>query len=715
MTTDVLSPSGHPTSITPLGEDGLGIADVVAVARRHSAEVPSISEESRARMTASVALRDRLIATGQPIYGVTTGVGDSVKHHLSPQRAAYLQDNLVRLLLVGTGPEAAPSVVRAMMLIRANCLARGHSAIRAEAVDLILALLRHDIVPVVPECGSVGASGDLAPLAYLANVLIGSGTVEHRGVRRDAAEALRDCALAPLVLQPKESLALLNGTSLMAAFATLAVHDATELAVTADVCTALTVEALTANVDHFHPRLHAQKPHPGQLRSAARIRALLEGSGLTRTHAQIVDGTPAVAEGGMQHVDQTVQERYSVRCAPHVVGVVDDTLEWSRRWVEIEVNSSNDNPLFDTGLGTVHNGGHFYGGHMGQTADALKIAVANLGDLLDRQLALLVDDKFNRGLPPVLAPHLTEGDPEAGLHHGLKGAQIAASALTAEALHRAAPATTHSRSTESHNQDKVSMGTIATRGARDVVDLVTRVAAIHLLAACQAVDLRDPDLLAPGTRAAFDAVRKLAPFIDADRRLDTDIAAIAELITSGELGRTVAPYLPELLRCEGVGWPRVQRAASPGGVDVWCGLPSEFVGVDSDLAVLDEELDPRADDVVGQPSGKVQEDWRAVQVQHSGTVLGEAQLSPQDNAMPASAQPGTGTSSWLGVSAPDDVLVDRPLDVVFAGLRGRVTTPADRGATERGLDGGLPGSSGKLCDSHHLDQHGSIVRDHRPR
>lgn len=538
-----IAPEIRSDTAVKLGDDMLGVADVVAAAFRTAEAAPVISVDARARMCASVALRDELIATGQPIYGVTTGVGDSVKHHLGPQRAGFLQDNLVRLLLTGTGSDASPEVVRAMMLIRANCLARGYSAIRPVAVELMLSLLEHDVVPMVPERGSVGASGDLTPLAYLARVLIGEGAVVYGGVRRDAGEVLRECGLTPLTLEPKEALALLNGTSFTAAFAALAVHDAAELALAADVCTALAVEALTGNADHFHPRLHAQKPHPGQMRSAARTRALLDGSRLAVSHAQILRSTPPIDGDGMRRVDRTVQERYSIRCAPHVVGVLGDTVSWAERWVETEINSSNDNPLFDTGLRTVHNGGHFYAGHLGQASDALKIAVAGVADLLDRQLAQLVDDKYNRGLPASLAPHLTDGDLEAGLHHGLKAAQITASALTAEALHRAAPATVHSRSTESHNQDKVSMGTIAARGARDVVDLAATVAAIHLIAACQAIDLRGRDGLADGTRTAYELVRAHVPFIDADRPLDADIATVAGLIRTGRLGRAVAPHL----------------------------------------------------------------------------------------------------------------------------------------------------------------------------
>jgi histidine ammonia-lyase len=243
---------------------------------------------------------------------------------------------------------------------------------------------------------------------------------------------------------------------------------------------------------------------------------------------------------GVVALDRPVQDRYSVRCAPHVTGVLVDTLEWVIRWLDVEINSTNDNPLFDPVSGAVYSGGNFYGGHVGQAMDALKLAVASVGDLLDRQVALLVDPKFSHGLTPNLAPRFDPGDPAAGLHHGFKGMQIACSALAAEALKLAGPATVFSRSTEAHNQDKVSMGTIAARDARSVVELCQEIMAIHLLAACQAVDLRGATDLGLGTRAGYELIREHVPFADSDRRFDGDIATVVELIRSGALADTIS-------------------------------------------------------------------------------------------------------------------------------------------------------------------------------
>ncbi|WP_371493710.1 aromatic amino acid lyase [Kitasatospora sp. NBC_00374] len=490
------------------------------------------------RMNRSVGLRDRLVASGEPLYGVTTGFGDRNIGHIPAAAAAELQHNLIRYHLVGSGPEACAPIVRATMLIRANCLARGCSGVRRDVVDLLLNCLRHDILPQIPERGSVGASGDLVPLCYLASLLIGEGTAVHRGERRPAREALAAAGLRPLDLQPKEALALINGTSFMAAFAVHAAAEARRLADVAEACTALAVEVLLGNRDHYHPVIHRQKPHPGQVRSAARIRALLDGSRLARDHAGVLHDNRADDDGAApehyRRLDHPIQDRYSVRCAPHVIGVLHDTLDWVDRWLDTEINSTNDNPLFDPDGDRVHNGGNFYGGHVGLAMDSLRVAVASVGDLLDRQLACVVDEKFSNGLTAGLTAPTAPGDPRAGLHHGFKGAQIACSALVAEALSLGMPATAFSRSTEAHNQDKVSMATIGARSTRTVTGLVFEAAAIQLAALCQAADLRGAHLLGPGTAEVYRLVRRHVAFMTADRRLDTELASLAEALrTSG--------------------------------------------------------------------------------------------------------------------------------------------------------------------------------------
>ncbi|QQQ79550.1 aromatic amino acid lyase [Saccharothrix sp. 6-C] len=513
----------------------LTVDRIAAVARLR---VPvGLAPRAEDRMLASARFKDELVDSGIPLYGVTTGFGDSVTRQVSPAKAAELQRNLVLYHLNGTGPTTAPDVTRATMVIRANCLARGPSAVRPVVVRTLLALLRHDILPMIPERGSLGASGDLVPLCYLAATLLGEGDVLHDGVVRPAREALAEVGVEPVVLAAKEGLALVNGTAFTAAFAALALHDARELAFVADLATAMACEALRGNASHFHPYLHAAKPHPGQSASAAVIRGLVHGSRLTTDYEDLLVRREPLGDRHFTVLEHSIQDRYSIRCAPHVNGVLRDTLEWAARWVEVEVNSSTDNPLFAAEEGQVHHGGNFYAGHVGQAADSLKVAVANVADLLDRQLALVVDEKFNAGLTPNLISRRPDGDGGLGLHHGFKGMQIACSAITAEALGNAAPSSVFSRSTEAHNQDKVSMATIAARGARTAVALCREVAAIHLLALAQAVDLRGAESASPAVRAAHALLRDHVPFADVDRRMDHDVRVVVDLIRDGSLRR----------------------------------------------------------------------------------------------------------------------------------------------------------------------------------
>lgn len=499
---------------TPPGHAHYGLADGVS-----------------ARMDSSRRTMGKLIDAGLPLYGVTTGFGDSSHRQICPQDAAELQRNLLRFLRVGVGPIAPDPVLRATMLIRANCLVRGDSAIRPEPVELLLNLLGNDLLPMIPIRGSVGASGDLAPLSYVAAALTGEGNVRCRGTAVPVADALAEHDLSPVTLLAKEGLALVNGTSFMSAFAVLAVCEARELLWAAELCTALATEIRASSTAQFAPFPHRRKPHPGQLVTAARIHALLAGSDLADRPGGAESRLSAPTQG-IRELARGVQDPYSIRCAPQVIGVLQDTLTWAADWLTVEINSSNDNPLFDTDTDTVHYSGNFYGGHVAAAAQALSSAATSVADLLDRQLQLMVDEKFNLGLPANLAAG-------PGMHHGFKGAQIAASALTAEALHLTMPASSFSRSTESHNQDKVSMGTIAARHAHTAVGLSTAVAAIHLMALLQASDLVNADKLAPATRAAYEHVRDRVPFMSRDRPLDEDIAWTAETIRTGRLRAAV--------------------------------------------------------------------------------------------------------------------------------------------------------------------------------
>jgi histidine ammonia-lyase len=375
-------------------------------------------------------------------------------------------------------------------------------------------LINHRVLPRIPSEGSVGASGDLTPLSYVAAALAGDRQVWHDGRVRPTAEAFAEFAIAPLTLQPKEGLAVMNGTAAMTGLACLALRRAEYLCRLSARITSLLALALRGNPHHFDPLLFAVKPHPGQNGIAAWIHGDLNCAAAPRQSSRL-------------------QDRYSLRCAPHVIGVAADALPWLTGFVENELNSANDNPIIDAEDEHVLHGGHFYGGHIAFAMDSLKNAVANLADLLDRQLAQLVDPKFNNGLPANLSGATGARAP---LNHGFKAVQIGASAWTAEALKLTMPASVFSRSTECHNQDKVSMGTIAARDCLRVLELTEQVAAAGLLACWQGVPLRlragelDGAQLSAPLRNMLDAVAADFELLVEDRALESDLRATIEAI-----------------------------------------------------------------------------------------------------------------------------------------------------------------------------------------
>ena len=522
----------------------LTLKDIASVARGGAPAILTNNATVRSRIDRTRRQLSELVERGTPVYGVTTGFGDSVHRHIDSNNAALHQERLIAFLGNGTGASLPEPTARAVTLIRANNLARGYSGVRIELIERLLELLNAGITPVIPEEGSVGASGDLVPLSYVAAVVTGRRKVRFRGRIVDAADALAKTGLEPLVLQEKEGLGLVNGTAYMTAIAALACLDADRLARLADVCTAMTVEVLGAITTPFHPFLHdVTKPHPGQIRSAANIRGLLTGSRMGRAYEDVIAEITSKGVKPSQSTAQ-IQDKYSIRCAPHFTGVLFDVLAWATQWVETEVNASTDNPLLDPTSGEVFSGGNFSGGHIALAMDTLKAAVSSVADLLDRQLALVVDEKFNRGLGPNLIPACPEDHPEYGLNHGFKGMQLACSSLTADALSRGMPLSAFSRSTECHNQDKVSMGATAARQARDVIEIVERVAAIHLLALCQAADLRGAHQLGR-TAAIYAKIRAKVPFVDRDRAMDQDIITVVDMIRNdtllGPVGQGIDP------------------------------------------------------------------------------------------------------------------------------------------------------------------------------
>ena len=487
--------------VCAIGEEPLSIDDLVALATGRRS--PALASRARDRMKRSADILARFHESGGEIYGVTTSVGGSIGTPVPPEYAADLSLNVLRMHGVGTGRILDEVEAAAVMTARLASLAGGLSGVRPEIAERLIELLDARMLPRIPSEGSVGASGDLTPLSYLAAILVGEREVSFRGEEVDAKTALRELGLTPLELLPKEGLALMNGTSMTTALACLCWVRARRLARLASTLTAMTSFAIRGNAIHFDERLHAAKPHPGQRRVAEWIREDLVGT--------VSDAKPV-----------RLQDRYSVRCAPQIIGVLVDALAWAETTLETELNGVSDNPIVDLDDEVVLHGGNFYGGHVGFVCDALKTAVANVADLLDRQIMLLCNPVENAGLPADLVG--VEG-PEACAHNGFKAASIAASSLTAEAMKQTMPASAFSRSTELHNQDKVPMATTAARDLIRVLDLSEQVAGFSILAVCQALDLRKTT--GAGNIAALRAsVREIVPMLHEDRRMDRDQAAV---------------------------------------------------------------------------------------------------------------------------------------------------------------------------------------------
>ncbi len=495
-----------------VGERDLRIEDVWAIATGAARARLSDAPEVLARIARSAGHVEALLARDGVIYGVNTGYGDSCTTDVPSEIVADLPLQLTRFHGCGLGQMLSPAQTRAVMAVRLAALVRGWSGVSIALAQLLGDMLAHDILPLIPGEGSVGASGDLTPLSYIAGALVGERAVLFNGQTMSAHAAFALTGLSPVRLRPKEALAVMNGTAVMTGLAALAFMRADQLSRLCARLTAMATMGLQGNPRHFDARLFAAKPHPGQARVAARIRADLQAFDTA-------------------HAPTRLQDRYSIRCAPHVIGVLEDMLPVLRAMIETEINSANDNPLFDPEDGAVLHGGHFYGGHIAFAMDSLKILVANLADLLDRQCALLVDTRFNNGLPANLSGAT---GPRAPINHGLKALQIACSAWTAEALKLTMPASVFSRSTECHNQDKVSMGTIAARDAVRVLELTEQTAAAQVIACVQALRLRmragalTPAMLGPQIAQLIEWAQ--LPFIEEDTPLDQVLRRLTEAI-----------------------------------------------------------------------------------------------------------------------------------------------------------------------------------------
>ena len=489
------------------GESLLTIEQVVAVAEGGGTVSLTQDDALLTRLDDGARFLETLLESQGSVYGVTTGYGDSCTVEVPYPEYEELPYHLVRFHGCGMGAIFGQVEARAVLSARLASLSRGYSGVRVRLLQQIVDCLNHDVVPCIPEEGSVGASGDLTPLSYVAAMLIGDRDVMHNGKVRPAREVFAELGIEPIDLKPKEALAIMNGTAVMTGLACLAFKRAEYLSRLCARITALALVALKGNDYHFDAGLFAVKPHPGQARVAAWLRQDLA--------ADVAPTNP-----------ERLQDRYSLRCAPHVIGVLEDALPMLRGFIENELNSANDNPIID-GVGEhVWHGGHFYGGHIAFAMDSLKSCVANLADMLDRQMAQLMDERYNNGLPANLSG--ATGTRKV-INHGFKAVQIAVSAMTAEALKLTMPASVFSRSTECHNQDKVSMGTIAARDCMRVLQLTEQVAACVMFAACQGFVLRTrlgdgrEHNVTQALQAFSSEVVELCGFVEEDRELESTL------------------------------------------------------------------------------------------------------------------------------------------------------------------------------------------------
>jgi histidine ammonia-lyase len=505
-----------------LGEGRLSRSEVIAVAREN-AHV-DLSDRGRAAMEQTAAVVSEHARSGEPAYGISTGFGSLANVVIPPERRAELQRSVVRSHAAGLGPPVEREVVDAMMLLRARSLAMGFSGVRPVVVERIVALLNAGVTPVVPEYGSLGASGDLAPLAHCALVLVGEGEVlDDAGDPRPAAPVLAAAGIEPLELAPKEGLALINGTDGMLGMLVLALADLERVLKLADVAAAMSVEALLGTDRAFAEDLVALRPQPGQADSAANLRRLLAGSAIVASH---------------RWGDDRVQDAYSLRCAPQVAGAARDTAAFATAVADAELGSAIDNPLVLPD-GRIESCGNFHGAPLAYACDFLAIACADVGAIAERRTDRLLDASRSAGLPPFLAD-----DP--GVNSGLMLAHYTQAALVADNRRLAVPASVDSLPTSAMQEDHVSMGWGAARKLRRSIENLERIVAIELVAAARGLDLRAPLVPAPGTDAARAALREIVPGFGPDRHVAPELAVVERAVRDASLLSAVEMATGEL-------------------------------------------------------------------------------------------------------------------------------------------------------------------------
>lgn len=500
--------------ILELNGQSLTLEELAAVAYGHSHVTLHI--EARQRMEASRAVVDRLLATGATAYGINTGFGKLADIKIPQNELVELQENLVRSHACGVGEPLAKPEVRAMLLLRANVLAKGTSGVRVAVAEGLLAMLEHGVLPLVPAKGSVGASGDLAPLAHLALALIGEGEAFYRGKRMTAQEALAAAGLSPLQLAAKEGLALLNGTQAMAAVGGLALLRAERVVLLENLAGAMTLEALKGTPTAFDARIHAVRPHPGQVEVARHLRSLLENSEIRESH---------------RDNDPRVQDAYCLRCMPQVHGAALGALQHVRGVVEIETGSATDNPLVfvgkSAGADEILSGGNFHGAPLALAFDYAAIAMTDMMSMAERRIDRLVNPDLNEGLPPFLTPR-------AGVSSGFMIVHVAAAALLAESRVLSHPASVDSVPTSGGKEDHVSMGMTAAWKLRQIVENAEAILAMELMAAAEGLEYRKPLRPAQRVDAAYMEVRQSVARLDKDRSMHADIARLQAAIVRGD-------------------------------------------------------------------------------------------------------------------------------------------------------------------------------------
>lgn len=495
--------------------------DAVVQVARFFAPV-QLDDSARPRIRESRAFVERLIVENQTVYGVTTGFGKFAQVRIEPEQMRALQRNLLLSHAMGVGEPFPTEVVRAMMLLRAHSLALGYSGVRECLIELLTEMLNRGVHPIVPSQGSVGASGDLAPLAHMCLPIIGEGEAEYQGERLSGGEAMRRAGLEPLVLEAKEGLALINGTQAMTAVGALTLYDALELCTLADIAGAMSLEALKGSLRPFDPKVAEVRPHPGVLFVCENFRKLGANSPIHKSH---------------EHCDK-VQDAYSLRCIPQVHGASRDALYHCKQVIEREINSATDNPLVFAEAGEVLSAGNFHGQPVALAMDYAKIAIAELANISERRIEYMLDPALS-GLPAFLAK-------QGGLHSGLMLSQYTAASLVSENKVLAHPASVDSIPTSANQEDHVSMGLTSARQARMILENARWVIAIELVNAAQALEFHKPLEPGPGVKSALMAIREVVPPLEADRILTPDVEAVRHLMLSGRLRQAVESVIGKL-------------------------------------------------------------------------------------------------------------------------------------------------------------------------